>query len=283
MANNAMQLQSWIEKYSNKYGVDPDFARAVLSKESSGNSTAVSDKGAVGYMQVMPGTFKEMLPNGNINDPENNVEAGVKYLSILHNQTGGNYADTLGSYNAGFTGFSNMKKKGSYADETVNYVNDPRFQKWVGDQRIEQVANPLKNKIKANSFTPEQLNRSALKNTTNEAEALSQSAGMQPQDTDNTNVINQKQTNPLLTTQQQYQNELNQQKLAAAAEEANRKKQAYQQMGYMVLGAILGKNVNNTESVSGAGIPKFKGSDQPLQGYGDKNLANFQITSGGSR
>lgn len=282
MANNAMQLQSWIKKYSEQYGVDPELSNAVLMKESSGNPDAVSGTGAKGYMQLFPAAFSDANTGGSIDDPESNVRAGIKYLSMQLKKSGGNVADALGMYNQGATGYLGMKKSGDYAPEVVNYINDPRFSKWVGDQRIVQTANPMKNKIDTNKFTPDQLQRSALKNVHSEAEALAQGANMQPQTQDATDITQKKQTNPLLTTQQQYQNELNQQKLTAAADEANRKKAAFQQMGYMVLGAILGKNAKSVDSGSGLGIPEYRGTGQPLQGYGNKNLANFQISSGGN-
>lgn len=268
MANNAIspvQVQQWVQKYSKEYGVDPDFSNAVLMKESGGDVNAISKKGALGGMQVMPETFKEMLPDGDINNPEDKIKAGIKYLSVLHKQTGGNYADTLGSYNAGPTGYANMKKSGTYAKETVGYVNDPRFNKWVGDQTIQSITNPLKSEGNANKFTPEQLNKSALKNSTNEAEALSQNASMQPQP----NV-----SNPLVRTQQEYKNIINQQQFNANAEEEARKKQGYQQMGLMLLSSLLGAKQNTSESKD----IQVEGYKPSMQGSGNKNLANFNIS-----
>ena len=266
-----MQLQTWVNQFSKKYDIEPEFANAVLMKESAGKQDAVSNKGAQGFMQVMPSTFNEVLPNGDINNPKDNLEAGIKYLGILKKQTGGNYADVLGSYNAGPTGYANMKKSGKYAKETIGYVNDPRFNKWVGDQRIEGISNPLKGKSNANKFTPEQLNKSALKNSTSEAEALTNTASMQPQPT---------VESPLVKTQQEYNNILNQQQVDANAAEQARKKEGYKNMGYMLLSALLGTKDDNTSTGSGMGIPEFRGTKQKLQASGNSNLANFQIGKG---
>lgn len=276
MASNAispMQVQTWVEKYSKEYGVDPKFSNAVLMKESGGDVNAISRKGALGGMQVMPSTFKEMLPDGDINNPEDKIKAGIKYLSVLHKQTGGNYADTLGAYNAGPTGYANMKKNGAYAKETIGYVNDPRFSPWVGDQTIQSIANPMKGQSNANKFTPEQLNRSALKNSTNEAEANSQAASMQPQ----ADV-----TSPLVKTQQEYKNILNQQQVQADLAEQERKKRAYQNLGMMFITGLLAPKQDNTTTNIGFTIPDSGGTRQQLQGYGNKNLANFQITGKGA-
>lgn len=269
--DNSMQVQSWVDKYSKQYGVDPNFSNAVMNKESGGDVNAVSKKGAVGTFQVMPATFKEMLPDGDINNPEDVVKAGIKYLSILHKQTGGNYADTLGAYNAGSTGYKQMKKKGVYAPETLGYINDPRFNPWVGDQTIANIANPMKSKSDVNKFTPEQLQKGALKNATSEAEASSTAASMQP-------TPDVTAPDSVLQTQRDYQNALNQQKLEADAAEAAKKRKAYQQMGYMALGAILGVH---KKSVSGSYTGYKPGGEvqSRTQGFGDKNLANFQIAN----
>jgi hypothetical protein len=82
-----------------KYGVDPNLARAVLRHESGGNPKAVSSAGAIGLMQLMPGTARGLGVNPN--DPKRNLEGGIKYLAQLSDKYNGDYTRTLAAYNAG--------------------------------------------------------------------------------------------------------------------------------------------------------------------------------------
>lgn len=91
-------INGWIEKYSAKHGVDPDMARAMMARESSGDQSAVSPKGATGLFQLMPGTAEEMHVDPRI--PEQNVEGGIKYYRKLLDQFGDPQL-ALAGYNAG--------------------------------------------------------------------------------------------------------------------------------------------------------------------------------------
>lgn len=72
-----------------RFGVDPDFATALITQESGGNDrTRDSPKGAAGIAQVMPATFKAVMPEGNIRDPWHNLEAGLRYLKQGAQQLG---------------------------------------------------------------------------------------------------------------------------------------------------------------------------------------------------
>jgi len=71
-------------------GVPPELALAVWSQESGrGANDKTSPKGAVGPFQVMPATFKRYYPNGDINDPVDNMTAGLRVLADGLKQSGG--------------------------------------------------------------------------------------------------------------------------------------------------------------------------------------------------
>jgi soluble lytic murein transglycosylase-like protein len=89
-----------IEKYANKYGVDPTLVRAVIQVESDFNPACVSNKGARGLMQLMPETAKRFGVT-KIHDPEQNIHGGIRYLSYLQDLFHDDLARALAAYNAG--------------------------------------------------------------------------------------------------------------------------------------------------------------------------------------
>jgi soluble lytic murein transglycosylase-like protein len=111
---------SIVDEKSRKHNVDPKLVKAVISAESGWNPMAISPKGAVGIMQLMPKTASDMGV-GNRFNPEQNIEGGVKYLRFLLDKFNGNMTLTLAAYNAGPARVERVKGVPSIP-ETINYV-----------------------------------------------------------------------------------------------------------------------------------------------------------------
>lgn len=89
-----------VDKHADRLGVDPNLVYAVMRQESGFNSRAVSPKGAMGLMQLMPETAVSMGVRDPF-DPEENIRGGIKYLRFCLDRFGGDLAKALAAYNAG--------------------------------------------------------------------------------------------------------------------------------------------------------------------------------------
>jgi soluble lytic murein transglycosylase-like protein len=118
---NAAEYEQIIRTCSEKYGVSSSLIKAVIHAESGYNPNAVSNKGASGLMQLMPGTARS-LKVANSFDPKDNVEGGVKYLRFLLDTFRGDVSLALAAYNAGLSKVARYGGIPPYT-ETRTYVN----------------------------------------------------------------------------------------------------------------------------------------------------------------
>lgn len=94
------RLEQLINKYATRHGVDEALVWAVIRRESNFNPGAVSPKGAMGLMQLMPGTAA-MLGVKDAFDVEQNIQGGIKYLEMCLARFGQDVSLALAAYNAG--------------------------------------------------------------------------------------------------------------------------------------------------------------------------------------
>jgi soluble lytic murein transglycosylase-like protein len=119
------EFDDLIVENATKHELHPDFVRAVVQAESAFNPRARSVKGAMGLMQLMPGTAAEYGVT-NAYDPVQNIRAGVAYLKSLLTRFGNDVSLALAAYNAGPGAVEKYGRAVPPYKETRNYVSKIR-------------------------------------------------------------------------------------------------------------------------------------------------------------
>lgn len=122
----------YVEKYSKENKVDPLLIYSIIKAESNFDNEAVSSKGAMGLMQLMDETAKEVATNELIEyesdktlyNPEENIKIGVKYYADLKNIFG-NDAIAIAAYNAGMGTVSSWIEEGIIKADGSDIENIP--------------------------------------------------------------------------------------------------------------------------------------------------------------
>jgi len=114
------ELHAMIDQIASEQGVETHLVHSVIRAESNYNANAVSPKGALGIMQLIPSTARRFGVS-NALDPSDNIRGGVRYLRFLLDYYQGDYPKTIAAYNAGEAAVDKYNGVPPYV-ETQNYV-----------------------------------------------------------------------------------------------------------------------------------------------------------------
>ena len=143
--DNKTDIKNLISRVSQRYGVDEKLVNALVNQESGFNPNAKSKVGAMGLMQMMPSTFKDITENflyenldvGMLYDPETNIRYGTYMLSYLYTQHN-RWKTVLAIYDAGRETVENWLENEAYIDENGNLSSVPDASTAAFVEKIEK-------------------------------------------------------------------------------------------------------------------------------------------------
>ena len=128
-ASYPIRYRTEVQRASERFDIPPELVFSVIRAESKFKQNAVSNKGAVGLMQVMPSTARFVAPKINMNpdvidlcDPDTNIIIGTFYLRYLFNRFG-ETRTVLAAYNAG-------------EGRVTEWLSLDEYSETIGDSRI---------------------------------------------------------------------------------------------------------------------------------------------------
>jgi soluble lytic murein transglycosylase len=148
---------NYINEYSSRFGVDLSLVKAIMKKESNLNSNAVSNKGAVGLMQIMPKTALEIATQLNIPDysyaklqePQINIMFGAYYINKLLKYYNNNLILALAAYNAGIGNVDNWYTENPNISKRISKIPFKETRRYVRSiiytYKVYQVWQKLRN------------------------------------------------------------------------------------------------------------------------------------------
>jgi len=119
-SRNSRAYDNLISEAADRHGISYPLLKAIVKAESDFDPKAVSSKGAMGLMQIMPENFRRLGLKDPF-DPKQNINAGARYFKQMYERFKGKVSLSLAAYNAGPTAVDHYKTIPPY-EETEEYV-----------------------------------------------------------------------------------------------------------------------------------------------------------------
>ncbi len=128
-----VKYENYIYQYANLYEIDPYLVMGMIKAESNFNESAISNKQAMGLMQIMEPTAEWLSGRMELKDfsyddickPDLNIQMGCYYIAYLLSMYNGNTKTALAAYNAGFGNVDKWLHDEAYSKDQINLLSIP--------------------------------------------------------------------------------------------------------------------------------------------------------------